>query len=197
MLNRPSWRCCLIAALVLICGACRGTRRLSLDYVAPPADDIGRNAHVFVPPVIDAREVRPMQLGELEHGTRIEIEREKDSLAKALGMALREELRALGYRCRLDEREVQLAVTIREWSWQEMGTQARFRCALDVAVLDPLASRVRDRARVTHEWIATSRPQDGAWPALAAAHPKAFAEVVQKCVRDNPVVLAALAGASR
>jgi len=197
MLNRSSWRCCLIAALVLISGACRGTRRLPLDYVAPPADNIGRKAHVFVAPVVDARETRPMQIGELEHGTRIETERDEDSLAKALGSALREELRALGYRCRHDEREVQLAVTIREWSWQEMGIQARFRCALDVAVLDPLASRVRDRALVTHELTATARPQDGAWPALAAANPKAFAEVVQKCLRENEVVLAALAGASR
>ncbi|TAJ11335.1 MAG: hypothetical protein EPO68_14605 [Planctomycetota bacterium] len=184
---------CLAAALLLLACGCRSTRRLELDYVAEPADDVGAGALVYVAPVHDRREVRPKLLGELGYGTRVEADRDEESLAKALGMALREELRALGFRCRLDERQAQLAVGIVEWSWTERGNDAVFRAVLDVAILDPLASRVRDRARVTHEETARGTPYRGAWPALTAAHPEAFAAVVHKCLRDNRVVLDALA----
>lgn len=195
MLSRTTFVRCLTAALLLLACGCRSTRRLDLDYVATPADDVGHGRLIFVAPVADLREVRPKLLGELEHGTRVEAERGEESLAKALGMALREELRALGYRCRLDERQVQLSVGIVEWNWSEQGNDALFRAVLDVAVLDPLASRVRDRARVTYEHVARGTPYRGAWPALTSAHEKAFAEVVRRCLRENRVVLEAL-GAS-
>lgn len=183
---------CLAAALLLLALGCRSTRRLELDYVAAPADDVGRGALVYVAPVGDTREVRPKLLGELAHGTRVEAERDEESLAKALGMALREELRALGFRCRLDERQVQLAVAVVEWSWTESASDARFRAVLDVAVLDPLGSRVRDRVRVTHEQVAAGSRTQGAWNALTAAHSEAFAAVVRKCLRENRIVLDAL-----
>jgi hypothetical protein len=183
---------CAAAALLLLALGCRSTRRLNIDYVAAPADDVGHGTHVFVAPVVDTREVRPKLLGELAYGTRVEVERAEESLAKALGTALREELRALGFRCRPDERQAQLSVSIVEWIWTEVGRDAHFRAVLDVAVLDPLGSRVRDRARVTHEETATGSSASGSWSALSAAHSRAFAAVVHKCLRDNRVVLEAL-----
>jgi uncharacterized lipoprotein YajG len=192
-LRFPHLTLALLGALLLC--ACRSTSRLELRYEPPPADNHGNKRLVHVVTVVDARDPvgtpAPTHLGELEQGTSIEGDR---SLHRALERGLRDELEALGFRCPRDERQVQLAVTIHEWRWTEDGKDAWFRCALDVAVLAPLASRVRDRARVTYERHVTGSPLSGAWTALNEAHHEIFAEVIQRCLRNNRVVLEALSG---